>query len=139
VNRVEFQQLADVRIAEARVLLANQLPDGAYYLAGYAVECGLKACILARVERTGVIFDDKKFLEGCWTHNIETLVKTADLTVQRDKDMGADPGLATNWQLVKDWTETSRYQRKSLTEAQTLYDAITDAVHGVLPWIRIRW
>jgi hypothetical protein len=139
VNRVEFQQLAEVRITEAGVLLASQYPDGAYYLAGYAVECGLKACILARVERSGVIFDDRKFLEGCWTHDIETLVKTADLKVQRDQNAAADPNLFTNWQFVKDWTETSRYQRKLLPAAQTLYDAITDAAHGVLPWIRIRW
>src|SRR5262249_32127022 len=43
--RSDFQQLADVRIDEAAVLLAQGKFDGAYYLAGYAVECGLKACI----------------------------------------------------------------------------------------------
>ena len=43
----------------------------AYYLAGYAVECGLKACVLAYVERTCVIFLDKKFSEKCWTHDVE--------------------------------------------------------------------
>src|SRR5204863_304605 len=45
VNRTEFQQLAEVRIKEAEALLAAGLWDGAYYLAGYAVECGLNACI----------------------------------------------------------------------------------------------
>jgi hypothetical protein len=47
VNRTDFQQLADVRIDEGAALLALPVPrsDGAYYLAGYAVECALKACI----------------------------------------------------------------------------------------------
>ena len=45
MNRNDFQQLADVRINEAEALLVQGKYDGAYYLAGYAVECGLKACI----------------------------------------------------------------------------------------------
>jgi hypothetical protein len=139
VNRAEFQQLADVRMAEAAVLLANGAWDGAYYLTGYAVECGLKACILARVERTGVIFEDKKFSEQCWTHNIDTLVKLADLIVQRDAEAAADPALFANWQTVKDWTETSRYARHSQARAEELSRAVNDGAHGVLTWIRRYW
>jgi hypothetical protein len=45
VNRAEFQKLADLRAREAGVLLAAKCYDGAYYLAGYAVECALKECI----------------------------------------------------------------------------------------------
>lgn len=43
LSRSDFQRLADVRIAEAKVLLDAGMWDGAYYLAGYAVECALKA------------------------------------------------------------------------------------------------
>ena len=40
-------------------LLAGGRWTGAYYLGGYAVECGLKACILARVGATPeIIFDE---------------------------------------------------------------------------------
>jgi hypothetical protein len=47
VNRTDLQELADIRIEEAAALLAltPPKPDGAYYLAGYAVELALKACI----------------------------------------------------------------------------------------------
>src|SRR5207248_2168644 len=38
MTRTQFQELAEVRIAEAAALLAAGLWDGAYYLAGYAVE-----------------------------------------------------------------------------------------------------
>jgi len=53
VNRAELRQLAEDRILDAEHLLAAGRWSGAYYLAGYAVECGLKACIMARVESTG--------------------------------------------------------------------------------------
>lgn len=43
--RKDFQDLAMVRVREAEMLLAAGLFDGAYYLAGLAVECALKACI----------------------------------------------------------------------------------------------
>jgi hypothetical protein len=45
VNRVEPQRLAKERISDAKVLLGARHWVGAYYLAGYAVECALKACI----------------------------------------------------------------------------------------------
>jgi hypothetical protein len=38
MNRTKFQELAEVRIDEALVLSAQGKYDGAYYLAGYAVE-----------------------------------------------------------------------------------------------------
>jgi HEPN domain-containing protein len=46
-DRATFQQLAEERLAEARALLETGHPSGAYYLAGYAIECALKARIAA--------------------------------------------------------------------------------------------
>jgi HEPN domain-containing protein len=43
--------MAMVRLKEANVLLRLGLSDGAYYLAGYAVECALKACIAKGTRR----------------------------------------------------------------------------------------
>jgi hypothetical protein len=45
VTRADFQRLANDRIADARALLAAKRWSAAYYLAGYAVEAALKACI----------------------------------------------------------------------------------------------
>jgi HEPN domain-containing protein len=137
VNRIDFQQLAEVRIAEAGVLLAQGKYDGAYYLAGYAVECGLKACIAKLTKAED--FPDKQFAQKCYTHDLRELLALAGLTAQRDADAQADPDLFKNWQVVKDWSESSRYARKSKDDAQRLYDAITDAAHGVLPWVKRYW
>src|SRR6516164_5774838 len=75
VNRVQWQQLATRWLADAKTLLDDHRWSAAYYLAGYAVECGLKACVLARVEKTGVIFDDPKYSEKIRTHKLPELLK----------------------------------------------------------------
>jgi len=45
VNRTQLQQLAEERVRDAEALLKAGQWSGAYYLAGFAVEFGLKACI----------------------------------------------------------------------------------------------
>jgi hypothetical protein len=54
-----------------------------------------------------------------------------------DLQQNADLGL--NWQHVKDWSETARYEQKTEAQARRLFEAVTDAANGVLPWIRARW
>lgn len=139
MNRTQLRQLAEDRILDASALLAAQRWAGAYYLAGYAVECGLKACIMARVEATGAIFQDKKFSEKCWTHDLEDLLTLAGLEPALDLDTAANPALFRNWAATKDWTETSRYEQRTQLEAQGLYDAISNIPDGVLQWLRGHW
>jgi HEPN domain-containing protein len=138
VNRFELQQLAEDRIADAGILLAAGRWSGAYYLAGYAVECGLKACI-ARLTNQDDFPRDRKFVEECYNHNLEKLLKASDLKSALDQDTLANPAFEGYWVIARDWQETSRYEQKTQAEAQVLYDAITNNPDGVLPWIRIRW
>jgi hypothetical protein len=139
MNRSEWQQLSTDRVRDAKALLAAGRWSGAYYLAGYAVECALKSCVLAHVERTGVIFEDRKYAEQCWTHKLEDLMRLADLKDALEDDIAKDSDFGLAWNNVKDWKESSRYARWSKAEAVRLYKAITDTKHGVLPWIKLRW
>jgi HEPN domain-containing protein len=139
MNRVELQKLAEDRLLDAKALLSANRWSGAYYLAGYAVECALKSCILVRVDRTGVIFEEKKFSEQCWTHDFETLLGLAGLETVRRTEFALNPMLAKNWQTVKDWKEISRYEQKTQSQAQELFDAIDDNTNGVMKWIRNHW
>jgi HEPN domain-containing protein len=138
VNRFELRQLAADRIADAAVLLAAGRWSGASYLAGYAVECGLKACI-ARLTHQDEFPRDRKFVEECYTHNLDKLLRAASLKPVLDTDTLANAAFMGNWGTAKDWQETSRYEQKAQPEAQTLYDAITNNPDRVLPWIRVRW
>jgi hypothetical protein len=139
MNRADFQQLADLRIAEAQALLTLNvpMPDGAYYLAGYAVECGLKACIAKGYAPEP--WPEKDFVAKCHTHEILALIRLAGLEPARIATIATVPAFAANLDTTKDWSESSRYQRHSQAEAQRLYDAITNATNGVLPWIKVHW
>lgn len=136
LSRPELQQLADVRLAEADALLAAGLWDGAYYLAGYAVECALKACIMGHVERAGVIFEDKKYVEKCWTHDLEALMELAQLKSAHTAEAIAVPPFKLNWDAAVKWSETSRYRRNPEAGARALVAAIGEPTYGVLPWIK---
>jgi hypothetical protein len=137
MNRGDFQTIADIRIAEAQSLLAAGFFDGAYYLAGYSVECALKACIARLTNQHD--FPDKEFAQECYTHAIERLVKAAGLTAQRNADAPPGSDLSDNWSTVKDWKESSRYEGNTELKAKALIEAITHATNGVLPWIKARW
>lgn len=113
------------------------MPDGAYYLSGYAVECALKACIAKQYAAEA--WPERDFVAKCHTHNVMELVRLAGLESEHSSAVRANLALGTNWNIVKDWSERSRYERHSLTKAQRLLGAITDTVNGVLPWIQARW
>ena len=59
MNKRDLQALADAKIKEAQALYRSGRYDGACYLAGYAVECALKACIAKRTKKHD--FPDKDF------------------------------------------------------------------------------
>ena len=108
-------------------------------MAGYSLECALKSCVLAYIERTGIIFEDKKYAEKCWTHDLEELIKHAGLAVERDKTTGTNPTLESNWLIAKDWDEKSRYRLSTELQAKMLCHALDDHLDGVLPWVRKFW
>jgi hypothetical protein len=91
VNRADLQRLAKERIADAKALLAARRWSAAYYMAGYAVECALNACIAKLMKSEE--FPDKKFAEKCWTHNLTQLVDLAGLEANFDAALRADPDL----------------------------------------------
>lgn len=131
--------MSNDRIDDATVLLNNGRWSAAYYLLGYAVETGLKACILKFVEESGVIFRDRKFAERCWTHRIDHLVMQADLEPARGQDVCANPTRGGYWGIVEAWTEASRYEQKTESDARDLYEAVTNDPDGVIQWIRQHW
>jgi hypothetical protein len=139
-TRAEWQQLAEDRILDAQAQLGASRWSAAYYLVGYAVECGLKSCVLARVGlNPEVIFEVKEFSKNAWTHDIEQLVALAGVKAQRDADAGQNPALHANWQRAKDWSESSRYVQTAQLDAQLLCNPVVDINHGVMQWIRARW
>jgi HEPN domain-containing protein len=137
MTRRELQELARIRLLDARALLKARRYPGAYYLCGYAVECAFKACIAKRTRRFE--FHDQDTVRRSWVHDPTLLLRASGLEPVLIRDRLADPVLERYWAIVKDWKETSRYERRSATEAQSLYQAVSDSQHGVLQWLRRHW
>ncbi len=137
MNRTLFQQIAEERVRDAEALLASGQWSGAYYVAGYAVECGLKACIAKLTLQFD--FPDKDKAQRSYTHKIDVLLEVAGLVDQRKIDFQTNPDLAANWLIAKDWEETARYQLWIESEARKLLLAVTEPKNGVLPWIKGLW
>jgi hypothetical protein len=111
--------------------------DGAYSLAAYAVECGLKACVARLTRRHD--FPSRDFVRNSYTHDFTQLIKTAELDDRYRLELDQDSQLAANWRIVKDWREDSRYAVWSRAQANALVEAITEVPHGVFPWIERQW
>jgi HEPN domain-containing protein len=137
VNRTQLQDLAEERTRDAEALLVAAQWSGAYYLAGYAVECGLKACIAKLTNQDD--YPDKGLALKCYTHNIETLIKVAGLELLRKMDATVNPVRGSNWLIVKDWDENARYQHWTEPQARKMVSAVGDTTNGVLSWIKAHW
>ena len=129
--------LADLRLKEARVLLGAHCWEGAYYLAGYSVECALKACIAKQTERYE--FPDRQKTNAVHTHDLDTLIQFAGLSPALQGLQTIDPGLLADWRIVREWWEQSRYERPTRAEAEDLLRAVGTRRRGILRWLRQHW
>ena len=94
MKRRDFQELAALRLKEAKILLQNQCWEGAYYLAGYVAECALKSCIAKRTERHE--FPDRKQVNASYTHDLDELIKLAELAKGLKEAETKHPELSAN-------------------------------------------
>jgi HEPN domain-containing protein len=137
MNRRDLQGVAERRLKAAESLLKSRHWDSAYYLADYAVECGLKACIARNVRKHD--FPDRKMVNDSYTHDLEKLVKTAGRERELKTTFEGSKNLEVNWGLVKDWSEESRYERRTQADAKAIVSAIANARDGVMHWITRYW
>ena len=122
---------------EIPVMVVAALLMATMVLAGYAVECGLKACIARLTNRYD--FPDKDRTQRSYTHRIEVLIDVAGLGSLIKVDATANPVRAENWLLVKDWDEGTRYLLWTELHARDLFRAVSDSTNGVLQWIKGHW
>ena len=111
--------------------------SGAYYLAGYAVECALKAVIAKEFKRHD--FPDKDRVNRSYTHKLTDLAMLARLDVEIAIERKAKSGFAAAWATVTEWDEKSRYATWTADEAWAFVDAVGRRKDGVLIWVKQRW
>lgn len=124
--------LADQRLSDAELLLANDRFASAYYVAGYAVELAIKV-IIANGFAAGVI-PDKQLVQNTYSHDLEKLIGLSGLNL-----IAAAPEVRANWLTTVQWSETSRYAMIEADRASNLLTAIADAETGVFQWLKSHW
>ena len=137
MDREGFRRLAEERITEAQALLDAGLASGAYYLAGYSIECALKASICRLFGAQEL--PDKATVDRSYSHDLSQLIKVAGLEGELRQQEAADPDFQINWTIAKDWTVASRYDFWSDGQAAELLEAVADPEHGVQTWLRLHW
>jgi HEPN domain-containing protein len=137
MNRDDLQELANLRIREAKILFKAGEYSGAYYLAGYAVECALKGCIARKTQRFD--FPDKSRVMQSYTHNLRELLKLAGLNDELESAKKQSGKFAGGWDEVCKWTEESRYSIWTKSDAEQIIDAIVRRKDGMLIWIKHYW
>ncbi len=138
MNKLELENLVEIRIKEADVLLNSGCFQGAYYLIGYALECAFKACISKQVKEFD--FPNKRLANASHTHKLSELVGVAGLKQKLSEQENQDENFKLNWAVAKDWSEVSRYECSvEENKAKDLYEAITDNKSGILAWLKKYW
>ena len=138
MNRTDLQVLADIRVADAEALLEAGRWAAAYYLVGYAVECGLKACAARRIREHDV--PERSFVNGFYTHRFDELLRISGFVSFLIEQNSKDPQFRENWETLDDWNEALRYNPDvTEEEARDLFAAVSDPLHGVLPWLKTLW
>lgn len=133
------QEKASVhRREDARVLFEHGRWRGSMYLAGYAVECLLKARPMRtfgrshlrdleeELRRRGLIADDRTV----FTHHLESLMRLSGGFDQLIRD----PALRNEIQLVNRWSSVWRYHSGRTTARDA--ERFLAAVDRILHWIR---
>jgi HEPN domain-containing protein len=100
MNRTDLQEIALLRLEEAKILLASDRYSGAYYLSGYVIECALKACIARQVQQYD--FPDKNMVNASYTHDLSKLMRTAGLENALDQYCKQNPDFELNWNVVQE-------------------------------------
>ena len=80
MDRAQLQQVAELRLADAKVLIEGNRWGAAYYLLGYCIECALKACAAKQLRLHEV--PDQKFVNSFYKHGLDELLAISGVKSQ---------------------------------------------------------
>jgi len=121
ISIVDLRGIAEARLEDAKVLLANGRIDAAAYICGYAIELVLKARICVTLNWEGFPHERKEFehLASFKTHRLHVLIALSGQE-QRIKDE-----YLSEWSEVETWDPESRYKAVGLAEVAAIERMIT--------------
>lgn len=137
MRRSDLQLVSQAKIDDAISLLKMGRASNAYYLAGYSIEIGLKACIAKQISADTI--PELSFVRSIYDHDLQKLVKVAGLSAVLKQAQDKNSGFAANWAIVCEWGPDARYNSYDVGTAQLMLSAVIDSQNGVLQWIKAHW
>lgn len=149
-SNIEIRQLAEERLKDAQVLLANERHEGAFYLAGYAVELTLKAKVCTHLDIDDLFSENPtshtkgslgKFRESVKTHDFFILLSLCGLSQKLNIELSDNEYFNTNSSLLFQgqtaWNESARYKQGHIlpSDVEKIINFIADPTRGLLQWI----
>lgn len=136
-SKAQLEAVAQCKFDDAQLLFENGRFSNAFYLAGYAIECALKACIARQLLPETI--PEKSFVNAVYTHKFDSLIGLAGLRNELRVRQDADQAFQANWALASEWSPDVRYEPVDKSTAHLMVIAVGDQTHGVLPWIKTYW
>lgn len=120
----DLRAIARARLRDAQVLLRAKRFDGAFYLAGYAIELALKARICRTLRWPGFpeTSQDFKGLQSLRTHDLEILLSFSGVEARVRTRYSAE------WSVVVKWSPEKRYQAVGQSTPQEAADMVTSVM-----------
>jgi hypothetical protein len=134
----DIHDLADLRIEEAEGLVSIGFPNGAFYLAGYAVELYLKAKICESLKLPNFYdqYAPKSDLSKTFLiHNLERLMLLSGLLLEFEAEKRINDAFRLDWLTIQDWSEKSRYDLRGSRSVSDTTQFIT-AIKNLIQWIK---
>ena len=149
-SRSDLHTLTKQRLDEATALLPLNFPDAAFYLAGYSIECALKAAVCKTLDQDDFYEPDRSnkgtryYVQECIfrefkTHNYNDLLVLSGLSAKFEIARDTNLELYLAWGEVEKagWNEQYRYQLGTKS-SQNVSDFIA-AVETLIVWISNYW
>ena len=137
ITKTDLQSLSEARLIDAQELFKADRFSAAYYLCGYAIELGIKACIAKLFQADAI--PDRALVDAVYSHKLDELLGLAGMKERLKEDMENDPALSAAWGVASKWTEASRYEMWDQFAAANIINAVGDPNHGVLQWLKKHW
>lgn len=137
ITKANLQILSETRLIDAQELFKADRFSAAYYLSGYAIELGIKACIAKLFQANAI--PDKGLVNAVYSHKLDELLGLAGIKEQFKDDRDGDPVLSAAWGIASKWNEASRYEMWDQFAAASILNAVGDPNHGVLQWLKKHW
>ncbi|CAG5074993.1 hypothetical protein DYBT9623_05534 [Dyadobacter sp. CECT 9623] len=135
---VELKEMAQHRLEESELLYNNGYHAGSYYMAGYAIEFGLKSIICKKL---GVdIFENGRvsgsMIKSFQVHDINALILLSGLQPELEAKKAGDLNFSKAWNGVSAWTEQRRYDYGCNPETAAKF---LKRVNEFMQWIETHW